>query len=201
VDSLLALNAVGFAQWQHVALRTAEDPKAAWQEGMDAAMRGIAIARSNASQTLKAMLLGYAPSGGRWEEARIEAQIAVRLMERALRVNPRDPNAPMTHSKLAYAYFAAREYRKGLEWAMRAKNGAPGHSSAHQNMAVLLVGLGEIDRAKESLEIARGLEPKFMSHRLKARPADRGSELRHRYDTFLRIAAGLEDPGAADALR
>lgn len=227
-ESVVALNAVAFAQWQHVALRTAADPQAAWQQGMDAAMRGIEIARSNTRQTMKAMLLGYAPSGGRWEEARLEAQIAyrlnpqdsqmltgcavvhinagdpveaVRLLERSLRINPRDPNAPFTHSNLSYAYFAAREYRKGLEWAVRAKNGAPGHASAHQNMAVLLVGLGEIDRARESLEVARRLEPKYIDHRLKARPAGHGSELRHRFDTFLRVAAGLEDPRAADTLR
>ena len=74
-------------------------------------------------------------------------------------------------------------------------------------MAALLVGLGEIDRAKTVFETARRLAPEAVRTRPRSMPADpskvrdRGAESRERYNTFLRIAAGLEDPSAADALR
>jgi hypothetical protein len=98
--------------------RTAGDPAAAWQDGMDAAARGIDIAGSSVCRALKAALLAYAPAGSRWEDARSEAELecrlnphdsrvlsncgfilaiagdpeeGIRLMERALRLNPRDP--------------------------------------------------------------------------------------------------------------
>ncbi len=233
-ESVLALNVVASTQWQHVALRTADDREAAWQEGMDAAMRGIAIAQSNTSHSFKAFLLAYSPSGSRWDEARIEAELAcrlnpqdsltmsacgfilanagdpvegIRLLERSLRINPRDPFAFLTYSNLANAHLAARDYGKGMEWAMRATNAAPGLANAHAITAALFVGLGEIDKAKAALETARRLAPEATHIRPKAKPADpskpmdRGSELRDRYHTFMRIAAGLEDPSAADALR
>ena len=143
-ESVLALSIVAFAQWQHVAFRTADDISAAWQDGMDAAEQGIALAQSNICHAVKASLLVHCPTGSRWEEARIEAELAwrlnpqdsrvlsnagfiiacagepeegIRLMERALRINPRDPSAFNHYENLAQAHLAARRYQEGLQWA------------------------------------------------------------------------------------
>ena len=185
-ESVLALSIVAFAQWQHVAFRTAEDITAAWHEGMDAAEQGIALAQSNACHAMKASLLAYCPTGSRWEEARIEAEIAwrlnpqdssvlsnsgfiiacsgepeegIRLMERALRINPRDPSAFNHYENLAQAHLAARRYQEGLQWARRARNAAPGYAPAHLVSAALFVGLGDIDKARQELEDVHRLAP------------------------------------------
>ncbi|MEO8544923.1 MAG: adenylate/guanylate cyclase domain-containing protein [Burkholderiaceae bacterium] len=233
-ESVLALTAIADVQWLNVAFHTADDRHAAWQEGMDAAMRGIAIAQSTGCHVYKAFLLAYAPGGGRWDEARIEAELAWRgnpqdwlalagcgfilaitgdpvegicLLERLMRINPRDPNASFTYANLASAHLATRDYAKGIDWALRATNAAPEFAFAFMITAALYVGLSDIDQAKSSLERARLLAPEgfhFFSRAQRPdprKPAQGGSDFRRRFHTFLRIAAGLEDPSAADALR
>jgi len=233
-ESVLALSIVAFAQWQHVAFRTADDMSAAWKDGMDAVEQGIALAQSNICHAVKASLLVHCPAGSRWEEARIEAELAwrlnpqdsrvlsnagfiiacagepeegIRLMERALRINPRDPSAFNHYENLAQAHLAARRYQEGLHWARRATNAAPGYAPAHLISAALFVGLGDIDKARDELEVVHRLAPE--TRRVRATPkstgsaveADPGSIARNRYQTFLRVAAGVEDPSAADAWR
>ena len=237
-QSVHALSAVAYAQWLHVVWRTTGDRHAAWREAMDALMRAIAIAPSSTLHAMRALLLAFAPGGGRWDEARIEAELAwrlnpqdslalgpcgyvlanagqpvegIRLLERALRINPRDPGAFFIHANLANAHVAAREYAKGLEWARRATGAAPNYGEAFLHTAALHVGLGDIDKAKAALERARALAPEFIEYHLQGRsrtemptprkPVDGGAEFRRRYHIFLRIAAGLEDPSAAEALR
>jgi adenylate cyclase len=226
-ESVLALDAIGFAQWQRVNYRTAADVESAWQEGMDAVIRAIELAHSAPSYVLKAMLLSIAPRGSRWEEALIEAEAAyranpqhplaisicgftqalagdpnegIRLLERSIRVNPRDPFVFSTYAQLAIAYLAAKDYRKGLDCAMRLCSLAPSLVASHLWVACMQVGLGEIAKAKIAMETACKLGPEYVQARLNGQdpyPAD----FSQRYVTFLRVAAGLEDPSAADALR
>ncbi len=72
----------------------------------------------------------------------------------------------------------------------------------HTDYVSCLVGTGEIDKARAAFETFRKVaSPEFVRRMLEgsslfARPEDRTRSL-----TFLRIAAGLEDPSAADALR
>jgi adenylate cyclase len=237
-QSVHALSAIAYAQWLHVVWRTTGDRHAAFREAMEALMRAIAIAPSSSLHAMRALLLAFAPGGGRWDEARIEAELAwrlnpqdffalgpcgyilanagqpvegIRLLERALRINPRDPRAFFIHANLANAHIATREYAKGLEWARRATGAAPNYGEAFLHTAALHVGLGEIDKARSALERARELAREFIQYHLQGRygtaarnprnPVDGGAEFRMRYAIFLRIAAGLEDPGAADALR
>ena len=184
---------------------------------------------------IKAYLLAFSPAGSRWEEARLEAELgcqlnpqdagiisgsafvlanagdpleAIRLCERSLRINPRDPvGYSYACTNLANAHLAARNYAKGIDWALRATSAAPGFAPAHAYMAALYVGAGDIERAKLAFETAHRLAPGAVRTRPKpeptdpSRPRDRGSESRERYNTFLRIAAGLEDHSAAEALR
>jgi len=233
-DSVAAWAIVAFAQWQHVVFRTADDIEATWQDGMDSAARGIAIAQSSLCHSLKSSLLAYCPAGSRWEEARIEAERAwrlnpqdsrvlsnagfiiactgepeegIRLMERALRINPRDPFAFNHYENLAQAHLAGRRYAEGLQWAKRATNAAPWFAPAHTVSAALYVGLGDIDNAKASMQIVQQLAPKAVRAKTKSRAdgslADTGpgATARLRYQTFVRIASGLVDPSLADGLR
>jgi len=233
-ESILALAIFAFTQWQHVTFRSAEDIATAWQHGIDAADRGIALAQSSLCHSVKAALLAYCPTGGRWEEARIEAEQAVRLnpqdsrvlsnsgfifacsgepdegirlMERALRINPRDPFAFNHYENLAQAHLAARRYKEGLQWARRATSAAPRYQPAHLVTAALYVGAGEIDKAKESMAAVQRLTPEALRGRTKISAGsslastDAGAEARLRYQTFLRVAAGVDSPSAADALR
>ena len=237
-QSVHALSAIAYAQWLHVVWRTTDDRHAAWREAMDAVMRAIAIGPSSSLHAMRALLLAFAPGGGRWDEARIEAELAwrlnpqdvfalgpcgyilanagqplegIRLLERALRINPRDPRAFFVYANLAHAHVAAREYAKGLDWARRATGSAPNYGEAFLHTAALYVGLGDIDKAKSALERARALAPEFIQYHLRSQSGiktpnprtavDGGAEFRQRYHMFLRIAAGLEDPSVAETLR
>ena len=86
----------------------------------------------------------------------------------------------------------------------RARDGdaaRPGLPSPQATLAVCLVGAGEIDKARAVFATGQGLAPEFFRVRLEGRSSYARSEDNVRFMTFLRIAAGLEDPSAADALR
>jgi hypothetical protein len=61
--------------------------------------------------------------------------------------------------------------------------------------------LGDIAQAKKPFNEARRLAPAWVERGLTGRFIYRKPEHLRRATTFLRIAAGLEDPGAANALR
>jgi hypothetical protein len=63
------------------------------------------------------------------------------------------------------------------------------------------VGLGDIEQAKSALLEARRLAPRFVDARTDGVAVYRRAEDRKRSVTFLRIAAGLDPPEAAQALR
>ncbi|MEO6746767.1 MAG: adenylate/guanylate cyclase domain-containing protein [Caldimonas sp.] len=225
LESLEALKAVAFVQWQNIAYRTSVDPYADWQEAMGMAERAISLS-SSAAHALKAALLAYSPPQGRWEEARLEADLAwrsnpndsvvlsnsgfilaysgapeegIRLMERALRINPRDPFMFNTFENLAQAHLAAGRYAEGLTWAKRATTAAPTFLPAYMVTAALYVGMGRVDKARETMGVVRGIVPEAARIKPRSQKADAaqaagaGSEARQRYQTFLRIAAGVEE--------
>jgi hypothetical protein len=66
---------------------------------------------------------------------------------------------------------------------------------------VSLIGLGELVRAKSEFQMFRDLAPEFVEARLAGQWLSTSPEFRQRATTFLRIAAGLEDPSMAEALR
>ena len=71
----------------------------------------------------------------------------------------------------------------------------------HGHLAMSLVGLGDIAAAEVACAKARRLAPARVERGLNGRFIYRKPEHLRRATTFLRIAAGLEDPSAADALR
>ena len=63
------------------------------------------------------------------------------------------------------------------------------------------VRLAELARAKTEFNALRDLAPELVEARLAGQWMSTIPEFRRRATTFLRIAAGLEDPSAAEALR
>ena len=227
LKSVLAHAAIAYAQWQHFYLRTAIDAEAGWKEGMHAASRAIELDPfDHRAYVLKGRLL--AQRGGRWEEALNDCRHACELnpsdsfalfglgtvevsygdpeqgmqhLLQALRANPRSPWSYNVHASLAVASFIARDYSKGVEWALLAFGSAPNLPGVLQHLVTCYVGLGEIERAKAAFEKLRGIAPEFVESRLKGQTVFRRPEDAERQTVFLRIAAGLEDPSAAQALR
>jgi hypothetical protein len=64
-----------------------------------------------------------------------------------------------------------------------------------------LVGAGEIDNAKAVLSVLQELAPEYVRNRLEGASQFGRPQDHKRYQAFLRITAGLEDPSAAAALR
>ena len=116
-------------------------------------------------------------------------------------MNPRQTRSHDTYNLLSFANFAARNYAEGISWALRALNDSPGMIQTRSNLAACLVGTGEIDRAKVVFAEAQRLAPEYFQIRLEGKSMYARPEDRTRQQTFLRIAAGLEDPYVADALR
>jgi TolB-like protein/tetratricopeptide (TPR) repeat protein len=225
--SVLANIVVARAQFQHTFYQTAPDAKEAWRDGMRAATNAIELDRSDhIGYVFKGMLLAVTanqfdealnncrhahelnPNDALalhalgWVEAICgNADASIDYSLRVLRANPRDPWAYSVHSALAYASFLGRQYSRGLEWASLALSQAPKHPASHQCAALCSVGLGDMKRAQAAFENLRNLAPKFAEARLAGLTILKKPEDQRRYTVFLRIAAGLEDPSAADALR
>ena len=137
-----------------------------------------------------------------WSEAVSgNAAKGIEHLNQVLRNNPRDPGRSNVFCFLSLAYFLAKDYANGIVWGLSAVNEAPSMSNARTFLAMNYVGLGEIDEAKAALKAARSLAPETVQSRLDGFAIYRKPDDRQRQTIFLRIAAGLEEPSAADALR
>ena len=108
----------------------------------------------------------------------------------------------MTYNVLANACFIAKRYADAVDWASRAIIDRPQMFPAHTQVVLDLVGIGAIDKAKAMFEtLQRVASSDYLTSRLEGTWGFCRSEDRRRATTFLRIAAGLEHPSAADAVR
>ncbi len=221
-----ALRTIAFAQWQHIFFNTTASAAEARDEGIGAATRAIAIDNGDHFALLwKGMLLfqaGQQDAGladarrahelnpndsltllclGFVESTSGDPQKGIEHGTNALRLSPRDPWRYNILNVLGWACFCARDYAKGAEWAQRSAGEAPNLPASHLALVVNWVGLAEVARAKSEFQVLRNLAPEFVESRLAGRFTFSNPELVRRATTFLRIAAGLEDPGAAEALR
>ena len=209
-------------------LGTEAQTQAGWREGEAAATRLIEVDPSRSTgYAWKGMLLSLA---GRHIEALANARRANSLnpndavaltilafaellighpesaLEHAresMRLSPRDRLHIQTRNIQASACFLLRRHSEGLDHALQAVSAAPNFPVAHLNHALVAVGGGDIAAANAAFEKARTLAPKYTQSRIDIagpsiyfRPEDARS-----VRLALRIAAGLEDPDAARALR
>jgi adenylate cyclase len=235
-ESVVALQALAWAQWQNVFLLTAVDLHASWTEAMEAIQRSISIDGSDGlSYAIRGILFCFAVPMPRavavvpqYDEAISDLQRAHELnsndafsaaclgyceavsgqphqgiehLALALRTNPKDPGRARTLSILSMACFLAKDYGNGIRWGLAATQETPRLFNVQTFLALNFVGLGDIDKAAAALTTARQLSPGYVEARLKGVTVYRRPEDRCRQTVFLRIAAGLEDPSAADAFR
>jgi adenylate cyclase len=130
-----------------------------------------------------------------------EGERAIEHLHQALRLSPRQSRSHEVYQLLAYASFIAKQYTEGIGWALRALNDMPAFIPTHANLVTCLVGAGDIAKAKAAFAAAQKLAPEYFRMRLDGAAASARPEDRRRQHVFYRIAAGLEDPSAADAVR
>lgn len=225
-DSTLALNALALGQFQHRVRGTAVDLDAAWREALAAATRSVEVDRTNSfSHAMLGMVLMATPAQARrgegLESARRAHELnphdmqsligvafvesmacdpkrAIEYLHEAMRVSPRDPMRPNIHQQLAMANFALGRYADGVAYALLGIDEAPRLTPLHVYLATNYVGLGEIEKAKAAMAVARRVGPEFVERHVTGAFSGNKHE---RQRVVARIAAGLEDPSAADGLR
>ena len=95
-----------------------------------------------------------------------------------------------------------RNYAKALEYGLLGTREAPRHIALRTTLMLAHGGLGQIQGAKVVFETLLLDAPAFVQIRLDGGNTFlRNPEHRQAATTLWRIAAGLEDPSAADALR
>lgn len=225
-DSTLALNALALALFQSLARGYAADRDAAFREGVAAATHSIEVDRGEGfSHVLRGVLLITVPGNSRLQEAldnvrrghdlnphdmrsligwaNVEGlfgnpEIVIEHLQQALRISPRDPMRAILHQQLAISCFGTKRYADGVAYGLLGIAEAPDLVSLHVFLACNYVGLGEIEKARGALAEARRCGPEFVERQL---AGSINSSLANHRRLFLRIAAGLEDPSAAEALR
>jgi adenylate cyclase len=227
-NSVRALHALASSHWTAFFFWMAADREQALQEGIWATARAIELDSADAhGYALRAFW--HFEQWDRYPEALADARRAhemnpndifvlrilgffeamagepergIEHLHQVLRLNPRDPRSYMTYHNLGSAYFVAKRYADAIEWASRALRERPQLVPALIFLVLDLVGLGEIGKANAAFEtLQKVASAEFLKRRLEGISAFGRSEDRRRATTFLRIAAGLEDPSAADVLR
>jgi adenylate cyclase len=227
--SVLALHTIAFASGMSVFLLMAVDREHALREATSAAARAIELDSTDAlGYALRGYCVLLGAQLDRYSEAIEDAQLAHKLNpndmfvlgllvwaelavgehERAiehahqiLRLSPRDSRSYDTYHMLGVANFVGKQYSEGIRWALRAVNDKPEMFQPRFNLVNCYIGANEIDKARAAFAAAQTIAPEFVKSRLEGRSWLGRLEDRKRANTFFRIAAGLEDPSAAEALR
>jgi tetratricopeptide (TPR) repeat protein len=96
-----------------------------------------------------------------------EYEHAIERCHQIMRLSPRDPRSHITDTLLAHASFGAKQYANSIAWASRALNDRPKIAQANALLAVCLVGVGEIDKAKEAFRaLQKVASPEYVKSRL-----------------------------------
>ena len=90
-----------------------------------------------------------------------ESDAAIKVLNRALRLSPRDPGVSWTYHAMALAYFAKENYSESVNWAQRAVSYSPQVAFFHRTLATSLAHAGRVDEAHAALARATDLEPDF----------------------------------------
>jgi len=130
-----------------------------------------------------------------------DAAIGIDRIRRAIRLSPRDIAHAAMHKDLALACVVGRRYAEGLPPALLATGEAPSMAPAQATLALVQVGLGDIAAARQTADRLRQIAPSHLAVRVeKGWPCQRADDA-YRLLTLIRVAAGLEDCAAAQALR
>lgn len=215
-----ALRTIAFAQWQHIYSNSTPSVEQALYEGTSAATRAIAIdAEDHIAYLWKGMLsfLVGKPQAGladlrRAHELNPNDALALAYLglgealcgdrtkgieyaTAALRLSPRAPVRPAFLNTLGWVYFSAGEYARGVDTTQRCISEAPNFSPPRLCLVLNLIGLADVARARSEFQVWRNLASDLVEARLAGHWLSTDPEYCQRATTFLRIAAGLENPG------
>jgi len=157
------------------------------------ALRHAHALNPNCAVTLSWLSLNEALHG---EPAR-----GVPLAEAALRLSPRDPVRGEMLCALGFAQFAARDYAGAMVSAQAAALGMSNAAPPLVLGAISQVGAGDLAAAAATFARLEATAPLLARQRLEGRWLSTNPDYHARAHTFLRVAAGLAPPEAADALR
>ncbi len=226
-DNPQALCTLAYAHWQRYFFKTAPDPEAQWQAGVDAASQAINLDPAyEEGYRRKAQMFMFSPHGDQLDEALANARRAFEVnpnsalvltflamcelragdlagaithFSQSIRMSPRDPSRP--NSQLAIAHFMDKNYAAALEFATQAAVESPSSPLPLVIVAIAQVGLNDIDKAKVAGNTLIRIAPKLVEDSSTLTRGYRDPEHRLRMTTFLQIAAGQEDPAVAGAMR
>lgn len=226
--STLALAVIAAVRVGQLIFGVATDRAVVWQEGMAAAIKiieidpmeslgylgkgllhGFAAQRDQSDMAVANVRRAFSLNPHSFRNVRFlgwaltmagQSQEAIEHLMRALRISPRDPQMHAIFMQLAQAHCFAGDYAKGVDYALRGLAEAPEFGILYGYLTMNYVGLNDLSKARTALETARRLAPGFVQRGLAGQLAFYGNDLR-KATTFLRIAASLEDPSAADGLR
>jgi len=138
---------------------------------------------------------------GRTEAISGNPEEGIAHLQQALRLNPQDQFSTNVVGLLSRACFLARKYEEGVGYGLRALRSTPSAPNILMLLAKNYVGTGNIEEARAAWTAAYRLAPKYMESQTEGHCVYRVDADRLRQKVFLRVAAGLEDPAAADRLR
>ncbi len=189
-DAAIAIDAQDHHAWRQKGLLAfmAQDPAT----GL-AALRHAHELNPNCAVTLAWLSLNEALHG--------EAARGVPLAEAALRLSPRDPVRGEMLCALGFAQFAMRDYAGAAASAQAARLGMVNAAPPLVLGAIAQVGTGDLPAAAATFMLLNQTAPALAAARLAGRWLSTNPDYLTRAHTFLRVAAGLAPPEAADAVR
>jgi tetratricopeptide (TPR) repeat protein len=98
----------------------------------------------------------------RWLRAYVgDAEPAIALVERAMRLSPVDPAMFYFTTAIGLAHFVAGRYADAAERATRAIHDRPTYLAAHRLLVTSLAQLGRLDAAAQALRALRAVAPDY----------------------------------------
>ncbi|MFN0164740.1 MAG: winged helix-turn-helix domain-containing protein [Burkholderiales bacterium] len=190
VDAALAIDALDHHAWRQKGLLAilAQDVPT----GLTA-LRHAHDLNPNCAVTLAWLGMSEALHG---EEGRAVAQL-----ETALRLSPRDPARGEMLTALGFAQFAAHDYVRAAASAQAALLGMSNAAPPLVLATIAQIGSGDLAAGKASFAALQKTAPALAAERLAGRWLSTNDSYRIRALTFLKVAAGLAEPEAADLLR
>jgi adenylate cyclase len=85
----------------------------------------------------------------------------ISLLQRALQINPQDPQMYLLLAFMTRAHFTARRYEEAVNWARQAIQRRPNAPESHLLLAVSLAYLGNLDEAHSEIETLESTHPGY----------------------------------------
>jgi TolB-like protein/DNA-binding winged helix-turn-helix (wHTH) protein/cytochrome c-type biogenesis protein CcmH/NrfG len=183
-NNVLALNVLATKYWSPAINGRSADPEGDLKRGDELASKALTVDPNNAwAHHYKALILGFQ---GRSNEAIAEEELAIsmdpsvveanlslggfvrrlgqferslELIDKALRLSPRDPSVSYWYGAKADALFALKRYDEAIEWARRTITTDPNNPGVNGTLAAALALTGRDAEAQEVVQRLGSLPP------------------------------------------